>query len=454
MDQEQLILTIPTEESYLCENIDKGQLPTFLEKAVTVTDQPLQQDMLLLSALTLSGYAMPHVRIAHGYPTHYYHPSLMTLVIAPPASGKGIMNLCRKLVMPIHEQRRQAHLMAALTTPEDQEPPELTAFIPSNSSSAAFLKLLHDNDGRGVMMETEADALTAAWKNDYANYSYAMRQAAEHETITKARKKAGETYLEVRDPELSVLLSGTLGQLEPLIGSRENGLASRFVCYMAEDIFPFDRRAIHSLESATDNPAEELYDQLGEQLLRLYNMLKKRTTPVDFFLTKEQAEAMSDFFQDGDTLAMEDMHLPISFSPVVKRMAVHTMRIGAILSVLRAWEQSEDATLPDRIVCRNDDFRTMMLLAEQLLIHAGRTFLALPAEEDMMLAPNEADDKAEQLLALLPERFTTAEALEAGKRLSEDGLQVTERTIYRYLDDAISTRKVIKTSRGHYQQAK
>lgn len=443
MQQENIILTVPEDTSYICPNINLGQLPAFLEKAVTVTDQSLQQDMLLLSALTACSYAMPNVRIAHGFPTHYYHPSLMTLVIAPPASGKGIMNLSRRLVMPIHEQRRRQPVLVADDNPE---PPERTAFIPSNSSSAAFLKLLHDNDGRGLMMETEADALTAAWKNDFANYSYAMRQAAEHETITKARKKAGEAYLEIRDPELSVLLSGTLNQLNPLLVSRENGLASRFVCYMTEEIFPFDERAIHSRSTACDNSAEQLYDTLGQQLLRLYNMLLKRTSPVDFVLTDAQAEAMRGFFHDSDLLTMEDMHLPVSFSPVVKRMAVHVMRMGAILSVLRACEQlPEGGSLPDTLICHADDFRTMMLLAEQLLTHAGRTYLALPADDATTVATAEPPTKADRLLDLLPERFTTAEAIAAGKRMD-----LKERSVNIYLSDCQQNKQIKKLSKGHY----
>lgn len=446
MDQENIILTIPEDTSYICPNINLGQLPSFLEKAVTVTDQSLQQDMLLLSALTACSYAMPNIRIAHGFPTHYYHPSLMTLVIAPPASGKGIMNLSRRLVMPIHLQRRKQPVLVA---DDNQEPTEYTAFIPSNSSSAAFLKLLHDNDGRGLMMETEADALTAAWKNDFANYSYAMRQAAEHETITKARKKAGEAYLEIRDPELSVLLSGTLNQLAPLLVSRENGLASRFVCYMAEEIFPFDERAIHGQSTACDNSAEQLYDTLGEQLLRLYNMLQKRKTPIDFILTDTQAEAMRCLFKDGDSLAMEDMHLPVSFSPVVKRMAVHVMRMGAILSVLRAYEQlPEGSTLPDSLICHDDDFRTMMLLAEQLLIHAGRTYLALPSDDATIVTTDEPQTKADELLSLLPDEFTTTQALEFGRQLD-----MAERTVFDWRQRMMANQKIICIKRGYYRKS-
>lgn len=444
MEKNEITLIVPADTSYISPNIRFGQLPCFLEKAVTVTDHPLQQDMLLLSSLTACSYAMPNVRIAHGYPTHKYHPSLMTLVIAPPASGKGIMNLSRRLINPIHELRRQQSI---LVTDANQTPPERTAFIPSNSSAAAFLKLLYDNEGRGFMMETEADALTAAWKNDFANYSYAMRQAAEHETISKSRKKTGEAYMEIQDPELSVLLSGTFNQLTPLLVSRDNGLASRFVCYMAEEIFPFDKRAIHSLNSTCNNPAEEVYDALGEELKGLYQMLSNRKSPVEFFLTEEQAELMGGFFKDSDSLTMEDLQLPISFSPVVKRMAVQVMRIGSILSVLRAYEQlPEGSLLPDSIICHNDDFRTMMLMAEQLLIHAGRTFLALPSEDAAYIVPEEQPtSKADQLLSLLPEQFTTAEAIRAGR-----GIELKERTIHSYLSDYQKDKQIKKLSKGCY----
>ncbi|MBO4621747.1 MAG: DUF3987 domain-containing protein, partial [Paludibacteraceae bacterium] len=210
---------VPTDDLYITPNLQPGQLPEQLERAISVTDIPSQRDMILLGALSVISYATPRMRILHGNPQHAYYPNLMALVVAPPAAGKGILNYTKKLVQPIHEE-----LLREMSA----------AFIPANSSSAAFVDLLAHNGGQGVMFETEMDVLSQVWKHDFGNYSHMLRQVFEHETVSRSRKgRDGEVlYVEVPEPRLSVLLSGTMNQLKPLLGNRDNGLASRFMPYL------------------------------------------------------------------------------------------------------------------------------------------------------------------------------------------------------------------------------
>ncbi|MBO4621509.1 MAG: DUF3987 domain-containing protein, partial [Paludibacteraceae bacterium] len=217
----------PADDLYLTTELEPGQLPEFLEKAISVADEPTQQDMLLLGTLTTASFAMPHIRILHGKPQHSYYPNLMSLVVAPPAAGKGVLNYMHRLVAPIQSE---LNLQGK------------TAVIPANSSSAAFLDLLAMNQGAGLMIETEMDTLSQIWKNDFGNYSHLFRQAFEHETIRRARKAGAQAlnYTEIPSPRLSAILSGTPNQLRPLLVNRENGLASRFLPYMVEEIIPFD----------------------------------------------------------------------------------------------------------------------------------------------------------------------------------------------------------------------
>ena len=73
-------------------HLTEGQLPTLLEQAVAVVPAGETRDMLLLSLLTNCGYALPAMRMLHGRPHHTYSPELLTMIVAPAASGKGIMN--------------------------------------------------------------------------------------------------------------------------------------------------------------------------------------------------------------------------------------------------------------------------------------------------------------------------------------------------------------------------
>lgn len=178
---------VPSDGLYLTTDLEQGQLPEFLTKAISIADEPSQQDMLLLGTLTAASYATPHLRILHGQPQHSYYPNLMSLVVAPAAAGKGVLNYTHRLMTPIQDKLRRLGM---------------TAVIPANSSSAAFLDLLALNNGAGLMVETEMDVLSQIWKADYGNYSYLFRQAFEHETLRRARKAGGSklSYTEIPNP--------------------------------------------------------------------------------------------------------------------------------------------------------------------------------------------------------------------------------------------------------------
>ena len=105
-------------------HIAAGQLPSLLEQALLSTKHAHMRDMLLLSLLTNMGYTMPAMRSQHGLPRHTYGPDLMTMVLAPAASGKGIMNYGRQLLTAVEgEQGKQV-------------------YIPANTSSAALMMRL------------------------------------------------------------------------------------------------------------------------------------------------------------------------------------------------------------------------------------------------------------------------------------------------------------------------
>lgn len=85
-----------------------------------------------------------------------------------------------------------------------------TLIIPANSSASAFINTLSDNDGVGLMFETEGDTLTQTLKSDYGNYSDTLRKAFHHEPVSLCRRKDRE-FIELDCPKLSVVLDGTPG---------------------------------------------------------------------------------------------------------------------------------------------------------------------------------------------------------------------------------------------------
>ena len=70
-------------------NLNPNQLPKLLEEALSVAPEGEMRDMLLLSLLTNIAYALPAMRMLHGRPHHTYSADLLTMIVAPAASGKA-----------------------------------------------------------------------------------------------------------------------------------------------------------------------------------------------------------------------------------------------------------------------------------------------------------------------------------------------------------------------------
>lgn len=441
---------------YLTTEIKQSAMPKMLVAASQVAQEACQCDMLYLSLLTMAGYAMPNYVVQHGVPAHEYHPNLMTLVVAPPASGKGIMNLSKQLVMPIHKELRKKSEILALLAVAQKSPeatPELTAFIPGNCSNNAFLQLLLDNDGRGVMLETEMDVLSQTWRRDYGNYSAAFRQAFEHETISKARKMQGEGFVEVPHPELSVLLSGTMNQLKPLLQSKENGLASRFVCYSVEKIVPFREEVIIKQGEENGEDVGALYAEIGEEMQRMYHWLNGQKTTCEYRLTAKQADQLRDVFSTDYMETMELLEMPLTFDPVMKRLVVSVLRIGMIVRMLRYWEDEvseklangEKVDVPEVLECTDEEFEALVTIAEVLVYHAITVHGMLPEEDELHV--EKTTDPSSELLERMPNQFTTAEAKAEGEKMG-----IAARTVERYIQNWTGEKQIVNLKKGFFRK--
>ena len=219
-------------------------LPNFLQWATAKAITPEDKDLLLLGSLAAISSCLPNI---YGiYDERNVYPNLFLFVTAQASAGKGRLTLCRKLVEPIHRalrqqnkneqeeyQRQQTEYVATKDKADmerPQEPPLRALFIPANSSATALFQILNDNNGIGLMFETEGDTLAQTFRSEHGNYSDGFRKAFHHEKISYLRRKDRE-YVELETPRLSALLSGTPKQVSALIPNAENGLFSRFIFY-------------------------------------------------------------------------------------------------------------------------------------------------------------------------------------------------------------------------------
>ena len=401
----------------------QGQLPWQVEQAISIAPEGEMRDMLLLSVLTNCAYALPAMRMYHGFPHHVYGPELMTMVLAPAASGKGIMNYGKRLLQSIEDEQGEF------------------IYLPANTSSAALMSYLKMLKGRGIMMATEIDTLSKALSSTTGGFSDTLRCMFEHETISKLRK-GQEELIEIPDPHFNVLISGTYNQLKPLIKSRENGLMSRFACYVVKQTQDFDDRVWLDAEEDAVPQEVVLYAQLAKEISQRYAWMKNAKHACYFYLTDAQRKSITRMFR-----GMYETLRPAfgnEFDSILKRMPVIMKRIGMILTGFRL---DMNEPLPERVVCSEDDFEAILLIGHKLLLHSAMMYQMLPQNKDA--APGEIGQSLiqKQFFQMLPTDFSKQDAIEQAKVLG-----VNVRTMEDWLEKMIKHARIERVMKGQYHK--
>jgi hypothetical protein len=238
--------TIPDEVYYA--------LPQLLKEGAMAFTDKRKRDVFFTSAISIISGCLPNVTGV--YFQEKVYPHLYTFIIAPAASGKGVLKNAKRLADKYHQkilqQSRDAQKLydnemsefkqlersrkKGEPSPEKpQEPPYKIIYIPADCSKARMYEHLDANDGHGIICETEADTMSGAKKQDWGDYSPILRAGFHHETISYTRKQDNQ-YIEINNLRLAVALSGTPGQATRLLTSAEDGLFSRFLFMLIKTI--------------------------------------------------------------------------------------------------------------------------------------------------------------------------------------------------------------------------
>jgi hypothetical protein len=385
-----------------------NNLPDILKNGCSILIDRIEKEVFLVGALGVISGLLPNVR--GFYDTRFYSPNLYCYILARYGSGKGSLSLTYILGSAIHRRKKEQYQLAlndfkadltryrkdlkrfqqdktgTVEEPtEPTEPPLTLLFIPANNSRTGAFELLNNNEGRGIIFETEGDTLAETVKQDYGNYSDGLRKAFHHESITYYRRTSKE-FCDIENPELSVVLSSTFDQLISLMPTAQNGLFSRFLFYELtpnpnfKDVF--DSRKSHY-------PA--YFNGLGEQLAEIYDHLSALAEPLTVQLTTDQQRQFVELFQQWKDEIREYVSEDLDGS--VNRLGLIAFRIAVLLTTLRAFETGE---LADVLTCNDVDFDNALRIVEMLKRHALRVFYRLPKPNEGQVI-NKHAIKAEQL---------------------------------------------------------
>ena len=310
------------------------------------------------------------------------------------------------------------------------KPPEKMLFIPANNSSTGAYQLLGDSDGKGLIFETEGDTLAHAFKSDYGNYSDGFRKAFHHETISYYRRTDRE-YVDIENPCLSAVLSGTPKQVSALIPNAENGLFSRFIFYFMnvrptwKDVFA----------DTTSQGLDEYFDALGAEFYELFKVLKTNSE-MHFCLTADQQAQFNVFFAQ-----VQDHYMTlqgIDYMATIRRLGLIAFRISMILSALRILETGDTST---QIICEERDFQVALAMVRVLVKHSAKVFTELP--EDVKPSPRK--NRKQKFLDALPQEFSRQKYLEVAKQMN-----IPDKTAEGYITEFGKSGLIHREKQDHY----
>ena len=435
----------------------RDDLPTIMQRIVADSTSDVDADILVLGSLTVFSSCIPNVFGV--YDRRQVFANLFLFVTARASAGKGRLSLCRHLAMPLHQALRDkyqklmkeyeaaqvAYAVNRKNTLEvpPQEPPFLTLFVPANSTATVVYQTLSQNDGVGLLFETEGDTLANAFNSDLGNYSDGFRKAFHHESISYLRKKDHE-FVEIVQPKFSAVLSGTPQQIFNLIPDAENGLFSRFVFYVMPTQLVW-----HDMFACSGTIADEQFKQIGRDFFDFHKAFSKKR--VQFAFSRAQQHQFNSFFEATQLRYAQLFGDDIIAS--VRRLGLILFRFAMILSVLRLIDDPPKPVKKGEkelhLVCIDADFATALAMVKVLLQHTASVFQTLPRSPQSVRAPKGMKQLAEgsrsKFLAALPVAFTRADFCEVAQSLG-----ITTKTAERYITELCKNGQLEHPAHGQY----
>lgn len=428
------------EDLRIVEHLDSSSLPESVQQMVALASTPEEQDIILMATLAAASACVPNLYFTYGPTGKKYYANLQCFILAAAASGKGIANQALEMVRVIDEQ--------------------YPMLIAGDSTLPAFYKALEEQGGCGYMHESEGSVITDIWKSSAANYNTALRKAAEHEPISRNRVKGAS---EIKNPRLSMLLTGTFGQYKALVPSVENGYFSRLLTVVIRGTNGFDKRYVSSKGGQSVIPKI-----VGQRFLRTYEQLMN-AGEREWSLTNAQKERLGEHLETeyGTLIGL----LGDNFHSAVVRMAVQIERMAMILSAMRGESGESDSPekeesnrilsgtmdktdednnrphMVDTLYCSDQDYETAEMIGNKMLLHMAAAYRMIDGDAQDVVPEIKPLDQRKVLFEQLKTEYSHGDLAEEAKRQG-----VSKRTVERWNLSWIEIGLVEKTNHGQYRK--
>ena len=330
-------------EMTFSQNITVIGLPMiFREISEYFNDNPQRCDIALHSALSQMLPCLPNVYFVHDNRPHY--PSSYFYLEAPSGGGKNLASTAGLIIAPLEKQKQKEFdevwqqyktdkaLWEAkgkrLGEPEPECPLGPKIKVDGNISSAALILYMKANGGFIVFNESEAETIVKMKGNSWSQYSDIFRKGLSNETISSSRVTKDHD-VSIDDPRIGIVIAGQPSVTGKLFNNSGIGDIQRIVSYNAAR----EDRTLENRFGRTENKklVNELFKELGEIFLNIYNQLNNHARKIELVLTTEQYNKLFKFQNDawnefgdafGDAVDGKIVRLPIEMLNIVLIMSL------------------------------------------------------------------------------------------------------------------------------------
>ena len=336
-------INLQNHENISIENWVFDELPESLTKMLAEITNNAQKDTALITTLVILSSLIKNYQVY--YENKYEDCQLYFYILGDPAQGKGSIAKYRALGLPFHRELNERYNQAKneykldledwkknKPGEEPKKPLKKFLFLAGNNTKASLLNDLKENEGYGLIFETETDTLYTANKNDFGNFTDILRKGFHSENTSVSRVSFEDGTIEIENVILSIVLTSTLDQCFKIMPNYDNGLFSRFIFY----ILPKDLGFKKVFEVSKSKKKQIIINKIGElfKSIGLENLIYNKK---EFILTSIQQEKFQNFFDSHFEIIVKNndkSELAGSFY----RLGLICTRIAMLLTYYRNFE--------------------------------------------------------------------------------------------------------------------
>lgn len=404
-----------------------------------------QVDFTAAAFLTVFAAAMGNTWSARFMTGWISRPIIYMVLIGPPSCGKTPP--LRQAVAPllkldeafdrvytkeIRQYRRWERLTAKQrkqqSMPEEMEMPQRKCHVVVNSTIEALISAMRDNS-RGVLIyNDEIDSLLSNF-NRYNGSDESYFLSLFSGTPFKYTRKSNNEYIFLSHPYCSIIGSTQPGMLSTLFGGKRslNGFSSRFL-----KVYP----QISTMPSWNDASMPEDVFEEWEHIIRKVDSIKPppaqegRTDSIELLFSSAAKHRLISWKNEVNSRIYSESESETE-KALCGKLETYLIRFCLVIQVMRG-------------ICGEAGMKEIDEESAQRAIRLVEYFRMMESRIVPEMQTGLLDLRHTELLSLLPQSFTTSEAVTVGKKLG-----LSESTVKRFLREGACD-FIRKETHGHY----